>query len=94
MSELSNLVVMLAAEIESPRWLACSIILASPILWYFGRLMFRGMASDPNDPWIFDWPLFLVPPLWILRVVWFLVGSLAVIAGIYKIGIIIYAQFM
>ena len=94
MSELSNLFVMLATEIESPRWLACSTILASPILWYFGRLMFRGIASDPDDPSIFDWPLFLVPPLWILRVIWFLVGSLVVIAGTYKIGIIVHAQFM
>lgn len=94
MSELSNLLVMLGAEIENPRWLVCSIILASPLLWHFGRLMFRGMASDPNDPWIFDWPLFLVPPLWILRVIWFLAGSLAVIAGTYKIGIIIHAHFI
>lgn len=93
MPELSNLLAMLLAEIESPRLLACSIVAASPILWHFGRIMFRGMGSDPSDPWIFDWPLFLLPPLWILRVVWFLIGSLGVIVSLYKTGIIVHAQF-
>ena len=83
MSAFSSLIGSLSAEVSWPAAVT-AILVSLPVVWFWGRVSFSGMRTDPYDVFYFEWPYFLVPPLWIIRFIVFALGSLAVIYGAYQ----------
>lgn len=85
MTSMGNLFAMLAAETEHPYLLALAACIATPFIWWWGYQMFRGMRTDPEDTFFFDLPLVLVPPWWLMRLLGFLAGAVAMLVGSYRL---------